>query len=184
MDEKMGIGRGITGDELEKQLQEELGETNSENIEDKEKTVEVANESVEIKEEEKNEQELSSQIDNIEKRFDSVEKSIAEIGGEEEIQKVLDNMPQEEQSVLKAKIEEQKNKITQQLRVLKMGDNNSDIDKLWETTKILNSSPFSAVIGIPLFVTTGPLKGIQTAMRKIKLSIDQRKLKKMENSNK
>ncbi|MFA7285503.1 MAG: hypothetical protein WC011_01485 [Candidatus Paceibacterota bacterium] len=184
MNEKIGIGRGITGDELEKQLQEELGETNSENIEDNEQTVEVTNESVEIKEEDKIEQELSSQIDNVEKKFDSVEKSIAEIGGEEVVKQVLGNMSEEEQSALQIKIEEQKKKIKEQLRVLKMGDNNSDIDGLWETTKILNSNPLSAVIGIPLFVTTGPLKGIQTLIRKIKLSVDKRKLKKMENSNK
>lgn len=71
------IGRGITGDELEKQLQEELGDVNlksSEKIKDN------------------LEKEISNQTETISEKANYVEKTYEEIGGEEGVKQVLDKM--------------------------------------------------------------------------------------------
>ncbi len=91
MEDKIGIGRGITGDELERQLQEELGEKNPESLEINETNNEVV-ESSEIKEENKLEQSLTNQVEVLEKKSNAVEKTYEEIGGEEGVKEVLDKM--------------------------------------------------------------------------------------------
>jgi hypothetical protein len=92
MEDKIGIGRGITGDELEKQLQEELGETNPE--------------TTEIKEEDKLEKELNNQVEVLGKKSNAVEKTYEEVGGEQGVQEVLAKMEPSQKEALSLALEE------------------------------------------------------------------------------
>ena len=177
MHEKTGIERGLSSEEVEKQIAEELGEMVEKPIVNKENVVE---------------RQLENQVELLEKNIISVESSIIEIGGEEKIKEVFNKMSTEEQIILNEKINVQKDIIEKRTQKLKdsLGNLNTYLDMMLSPRGMFNAmssetGPILANIGtLVMYPVMGigvggfltVITGIQTVIDKIKLFSSKRKL--------
>lgn len=107
----METGRGISNDDLEKQLQEEeakmgINNETKENTESKKENPEAVEEAKETAVE----KELNTQMASLERNVETVQKTVEEIGGPEVIKEVLSKISPEDKKVLEEKTNRRKNK--------------------------------------------------------------------------
>lgn len=197
-------GRGLSGDELERQLREEeekmaaSPEGTAVNPE-AEAGQEQASEDAEVNQEQAQEEELTANIGVLEQQAASVEATIAEIGGVEKIEEILSNIPPAELSAMNEKIATQKLLVEKRMESL-----NSSLEEIKDVLRImfrpdeaidmavkdhgLAGVASGTVLWTTLAPTAGPvlvaMMGISTTIEKIRLNVEKRKLKRMEKKSK
>lgn len=183
--------RGLSNDEIEKQLQEEEAKMNI----NPEQIIPESQEEANIPESMDTEQEkvLMENLGDLENKAEDLEKTIQEVGGTEGINEILGKMSPEEKIQLEKKIEEQKNLIIEKTKELNPISKNLEgnwSDRSWAAAMFMFKNTFDSVPGFlaspllitaaaPLAVISGPKKAVDTIRRKIQLSIEKRKLTKM-----
>lgn len=157
-----------------------------------------------------NEEVLEQKIEQELQSFESSQEKISalsnELGGQEGVMEVIKNMSQEERDILDQKILEKQNRIQQKTENMKAANEATVLDLAhhttmqlldfsdnWKSGKEAVNTPvvgeavatvlasFEFMIGIVGGTISGPMRGIQQAVRNISIRLEKKKLRKLEN---
>lgn len=190
--------RGLSGDELERQLREEEEKlavspeglaTKPEEKSDQEEAFEDA----EANQEQVEEEGLSADLEVLQQQAANIEAAVAEIGGVEKVKEILESIPPAELTVLNAKMEAQRKVIETSEKTLERSV--MILEMVAEPVYrpdlsvkyAFEEHPLKGVAAVafyPVIVTflamPSMVQGIAAIRDKIKLNSEKRKLKRME----
>ncbi len=192
--------RGLSGDELERQLREEeerlaASPEGTAVKPEAEASQEEAPKDTEADREQGREEELAAGLEVLEQQAASVEATVAEIGGAERVQEILSNIPPAELSALNEKMEAQRKVIERKLSIFKRSlsefeffaeimykpgaVSEKDDSAAYKTLSVVGWPALSAGVSL---LTVGT--GMKALVDKIKLNSERHKLRRMEKKSK